>query len=176
MGATKLRRVQSSTAWGGLARIAVYTFVLFLLQAQWASRMYYPAMRVDLLLPLMFGIALTQPPIACLSWAFAWGFVLDVFSGKFWGFHVVSYVITACTVYLGSQKMELHNPLYQMIFMGLCALGQSAVLGLFLWAEPSTSYLLSPSIWISLGMRSALMLLLCPLIIYPIRRNRKSSF
>ncbi|MGD9506310.1 MAG: rod shape-determining protein MreD [Syntrophobacteraceae bacterium] len=176
MDIAKTRRAQNSSTFGYLAKAAFYTFILFLVQARWVSGFSHPAMRIDLLLPLMFGVALKQSPVTSLSWAFAWGYVMDVFSGKFWGFHVVSYVVTVCMVYLGSQRLEFHNPLYQTVFMGLCALGQSVVLGLFLWAEPSSNYIWSAPLWASLGARSLLMLLLCPIIIYPIRAGRKFVF
>lgn len=162
--------------WGNFLRINACTLGLFLAQAQWFSRMSYPCLRIDALLPLMFGVALKQPPLVSVLWAFAWGYVMDLFSGKFWGFHVVSYVATVCMVYLGSHKIEFYNPLYQMVFMGVCSLGQSAVLGLFLWADPASNYFVSLAEWWDLIIRSVLMLLICPGIVYLLGENRKIAF
>ena len=135
--------------------------------------MSYPAMRADLLLPLMFGVATVWPPLLSLSWALLWGFVLDTLSGKFWGFHVGSYVVAVCLVYAASEKFELQNPLYQMLFVGLCALGQSVVLGLFLVLEPESLIGIS-SICQDLLIRSLFIMLLSPFIIYPIGNSRQA--
>ena len=153
----------------------VYTLGLLVLQAVWVSRLPYPAMRADLLLPLMFGLAITWPPLASLSWAFIWGFVVDTLSGKFWGFHVGSYVVAVCLVNAASEKFELQNPLYQMLLVGLGAFGQSLSLCLFLLLEPYTMADL-PSMWKELIIRSFFIMLLAPFIIYPIRNVRGMLF
>lgn len=153
--------------------VFVYTLMLLIVQSLWISRLSYPAMRADLLLPLMFGIATVWPPLASLSWALFWGFVLDTLSGKFWGFHVGSYVVAVCLVYAASEKFELQNPLYQMLFVGLCALGQSVVLGLFLMLEPYSLVGISP-ICQDLLIRSLFIMLLSPFIIYPIGNGKKA--
>ena len=130
-------------------------------------------MRADLLLPLMFGIATVWSPLPSLSWALLWGFVLDALSGKFWGFHVGSYVVAVCLVYAASEKFELQNPLYQMLLVGLCALGQSVVLGLFLMLEPDSLVGIS-SILQDLLIRSLFIMLLSPFIIYPIGDSKQA--
>lgn len=167
---------QNLPARDGYLKIAAYTLALFILQAVWVSRIPYAGMRVDLLLPVMFGVALRKPPHAGLLWAFAWGYVIDVFSGKLWGFHVVSYVLTASLVYVGAQRIEFQNTGYQVVFMGLCSIGQSAVLGLFLWVSFSSSHVLSPALCASLVVRSLIMIVLCPLIIRPLREAKKVAF
>jgi rod shape-determining protein MreD len=132
-------------------------------------------MRADLLLPLMFGIAITWPPLASLSWAFIWGFAVDTLSGKFWGFHVGSYVVAVCLVNVASEKFELQNPLYQMLLVGIGAFGQSLSLCLFLLLEPYTMVDLS-SIWKELIIRSFFIMLFSPFVIYPIRNVRGVLF
>lgn len=99
--------------------------------------------------------------------------MLDTLSGKFWGFHVGSYVVAVCLVYAASEKFELQNPLYQMLFVGLCALGQSVVLGLFLMLEPYSLVGISP-ICQDLLIRSLFIMLLSPFIIYPIGNGKKA--
>lgn len=147
-------------------RIAGYTFLAFLAQIYWVSRLPYPALRVDLLLPLMFGVAVEWPPILSLLWACAWGYVADVLSGKFWGLHVGSYVVAICLVNITIEKFEFHNPVYQMCFVGLCALGQSLTLGLYLLFDPAVT-MDAASTWTGLLMRSLLTMAASPLLIYP---------
>ncbi len=157
-------------------KIILYTIGLFLLQANWVSCFTYLGMRVDLLLPLAFGVALRKPPIAGLAWAFIWGYIMDVLSGKLWGFHVVSYMLTAVLVYLGSQRMEFQNITYQVVFLGLCSIAQSVVLGLFMLIGHSSNDVLSPGLWVGLAVRSLIMIVLCPLIIHPLREMKKVGF
>ena len=128
-------------------------------------------MRIDLLLPLMFGTAVEWSPVLSIVWASAWGFILDTLSGKFWGFHVGSYVVAVCLVNITVERFELYNPLYQMFFVGACALGQSIALGLFLLFEAPAHFEIS-STYVSLVMRSILMMLLTPLITYPLWKVR----
>lgn len=148
--------------------VVLYTLFLVVLQALWIVRLSYPAMRADLLLPLMFGVATVWSAPASLVWAFVWGFVLDVLSGKFWGFHVGAYVAAVCLVNVTSEKIEMDNPVYQILFVGVCALGQSAALGFFLLLEPSSLVDMAP-IWKDLIIRCLFIMFLSPFIIYPIR-------
>jgi rod shape-determining protein MreD len=154
--------------------MSAYSLIILFLQTIWISRLSYPAMRADLLLPLMFGVATIWPPLASLSWAFVWGFAVDTLSGKFWGFHVGSYVVAVCLVNVTTERFELQNPLYQMLFVGLCALGQSIALGLFLLFQP---YDLANelTLWQDLVIRSLFTMLLCPFIIYPIRDDKRAT-
>lgn len=153
-------------------RVTAYTFFLFLLQAQWVSRLPYPALRVDLFLALMFGIAVEWPPLMSLLYGCAWGFTLDVFSGKFWGFHLGSYIVAICLVNVAMEKLEFQNPLYQMSFVGLCALGQSVALGLYLMFEPAGA-LSVVSLWMNLAVRALIMMLCSPLVLYPLWYAKK---
>lgn len=148
--------------------ILLYTLFLVVLQALWIARLSYTAMRADLLLPLMLGVATVWSAPASLAWAFVWGFVLDVLSGKFWGFHVGAYVVAVCLVNATSEKIELENPIYQMLFVGVCALGQSIVLGFFLLLEPY-SLVDVALIWKDLIIRCLFIMLLSPFVIYPVR-------
>lgn len=165
---------RASLPWQSYAKVAAYTFLLALIQALWVARVPYTGLRGDLLLPLMFGVALEWPPVASIFWAFLWGFAMDTLSGKFWGFHVGSYVVAACLVNIATEKFEFQNPLYQMSFVGVCALGQSMVLGLFLLFEPSGSLVVAAT-WKSLVIRSVMMMILCPLIVYPIYNTKRNA-
>jgi rod shape-determining protein MreD len=169
----KLIRSGSTFSWYSLVRVSVYTFALLLVQAHWISRLPYPGLRVDLLLPLMFGVAVEWPPFVSLLWAFLWGFTLDTLSGNFWGFHVGSYVMIICMVNIAVEKLEFQNPLYQMSFVGICAFGQSIALGLFLTFESSGS-VSSASIWMNLLLRSFIMTIMAPLIALPVWSSRSS--
>lgn len=131
-------------------------------------------MRVDLLLPLMFGTAVEWSPVLSIAWASVWGFILDTLSGKFWGFHVGSYVVAVCLVNITAERFELYNPLYQMLFVGACALGQSFALGLFLLFEAPAQIEVS-STYMSLLLRSIFMMLLTPLVTYPLWNVRGGS-
>lgn len=167
---------RSPIQWQHCLKVSLYTFLLVHVQALWVSRLPYPALRGDLLLPLLVGVAMEWPPVASLLWAFVWGFVMDTFSGKFWGFHVGSYVVAVCMVNIATEKFEFQNPLYQMAFVGLCALGQSLVLGLYLLFEPSETWVLVNAAWRSLAVRSVMITILGPLLIYPLCNEKKSFF
>ncbi|GLI35608.1 rod shape-determining protein MreD [Desulforhabdus amnigena] len=166
--------IRTSTHWQNFhfLKLTAYTFFLLLLQVQGVSRLPYPALRIDLFLPLMFGVAIEWPPVASIFWGCVWGFAMDVLSGKFWGFHLGSYVVAICLVNIGLEKFEFQNPLYQMSFVGMCALGQSVALGLYLLFEPAGSISMM-SMWMSLAVRSLIMMLCSPLILYPIWSGRK---
>lgn len=155
-----------STA-GRMVKVTLYTIFVLALQAHLIPRLPYPALRIDLMLPLMFAVAVEWSPAAGVLWACLWGFVVDNFSGEFWGLHVGSYAVAVCLVNLASDKFDRRNPAYQMGLVGLCALGQSIALGLFLsfvpMDFPSLSY-----IWISLGIRTLLSVTVAPFLIYPI--------
>lgn len=168
-----LRSLNNKSKMRQFLLVSAYTFFLLILQSLWISQMSYPAMRADLFLPLMLGIATIWPPLASLAWAFLWGFVADNLAGKFWGFHVGSYVVTVCLVYAASEKFELQNPLYQMLLVGICATGQSLVLGLFLWMEPHSLIEIS-AIWQDLVVRSLFIMLLSPFVIYPVSDGRRT--
>ncbi len=159
----------SDPGWGASARVVLYTLFVFLAQAVWISQLPYPAIRIDLMLPLMFGVAMAWSLAAGLVWALVWGYVFDVLSGKFWGFHVVSYVVAVCLVHISLEKFEFRNPLYQMVVVGSCALGQAVVLWLYLLVEPQ-SVSLDAGVWQSLLFRCLVMAVASPLIIYPITR------
>ena len=169
--ATGLTYIKSSTRWQHIVRVIAYTFALVLLQAEWVSVLPKPAMRVDLILPLMFGIAVEWPPVLSVLWAVVWGYVMDTLSGKFWGLHVGTYVFAVCLVKITAEKFEFHNPAYQMIFVGLCALGQSLMLGLYLLFEPSGPLVVAVNLH-NLVLRSLLMTILSPVVIYPIWSNK----
>ncbi len=150
-------------------RVLAYTFALLMVQVLWIARLPAQALRIDLFIPLMFAVALIWPPMGCLFWAFFWGFVLDLLSGKFWGFHVGSYVVTCCLVMITMDRLELGNPLFHLFFIGFVSLGQSIILGLFLSFEPGDSAL-SGEVWGSLLGRSVFMTLSALFIVYPLRK------
>ncbi len=157
-----------------IIKIVLYTFFVLLVQAHFISRFPYPALRTDLLLALMFPVAMEWSPIAGLLWASFWGFVVDNFSGEFWGLHVASYSVAICLVHVASDRFDCHNPLYQMCLVGVCSLGQSVALGLFLSFAPMDFASLM-ALWIGLGIRTLLAMTLAPLLIFPLL-NQRSSF
>lgn len=157
---------------GRVAKICCYAFLLLLLQAHVVSRLPYPAFRMDLLLPLMFAVAIEWSPFPGLVWASAWGYVVDNFSGEFWGLHVASYMAAVCLVNMASDRFDCQSPVYQMGLVGLCALGQSVALGLFISFVPMDLPSLT-SIWISLGIRTLLSMTVAPFVIFPILKPKK---
>jgi len=159
---------------GGVIRIVLCTFLGLLFQAHLISRLPYPALRVDLLLPLMFAVAVQWTPLPGVLWAGFWGFAVDSFSGEFWGLHVGSYMVAICLVNMAFEKFDFYNPLYQMGLVGLCALGQSIALGLYLSFIPMDLPSLI-TIWISLGIRTLLSVTLAPFLIYPMLCPRRAS-
>jgi rod shape-determining protein MreD len=165
---------RAESSWAATARIVLYTLFLFLAQAAWVSRLPFQALRVDLMLPLMFGVAMEWALGPGLLWALAWGFVSDTLSGKFWGFHVVSYIVAVCLVHLSVEKFEFENPFYQIVVVGCCALGQSVVLWLYLMVEPQAASL-EAGVWQSLLFRCLVMAVVSPLVLYPVCRWGRSS-
>lgn len=154
-----------------MIKIILYTFFVLLVQAHLVSRLPYPALRTDLLLPLMFPVAMEWSPFAGLVWALFWGFVADNFSGEFWGLHVGSYCVAVCVVHMASDKFDCQNPLYQMCLVGLCAAGQAVAMGLFLSFTPMDFSSLV-ALWIGLGIRTLLAMTVAPLLIYPLLNPR----
>ena len=148
-------------------KFTLYSLFMLALQAHLIRRLPYEALRIDLLLPVMFAIAVESSPLAGVFWAGLFGFIVDNFSGEFWGMHVGSFIVTVCLVNMASEKFDWRNPAYQMGLVGLCALGQSVALGLFLFFTPLD---LPPptSIWISLGIRALLSAAVAPFLIYPL--------
>lgn len=169
----RVRRIHNLVGYGTFSirrhifYTTIYTLVLLLIQILWVSRISYPSLRIDLMLPLMFGTAVTWPPTLGIAWACGCGFIADTLSGKFWGLHVGSYVSTVCLVNMTAKRFELQNPFYQMFFVGLCALAQSFALGFFLFVEmPVRDDLLSMAL--SLTIRSAANLVITPFVTFPI--------
>ncbi len=156
---------------GRLVRIFLYTFIAMLLQAHLVARLPYQAFRIDLFIPVMFAVAIEWPPFAGLVWASVWGYMIDNFSGEFWGLHVASYMVTICLVNMASDRFDCQNPVYQMGLVGMCALGQSVALGLFISFVPMDLQSLT-STWISLGIRTLLSMTVAPFVIYPILKPK----
>jgi rod shape-determining protein MreD len=155
-------------------KVVLYTLLLLLVQIVWVSRLPYHALRIDILLPLMFGIALQWPPLPSLLWAALIGFIMDVLSGSFWGFHVGSYVVVVCLVNVAVERFEFHSPVYQMGFAGICALGQSLALGCYL-SFSGAAVISVTATWASLAMRAAIMTACAPIILYPIWNGTRSG-
>jgi rod shape-determining protein MreD len=170
-----LAYIKNALPWRYFTGVTFYTLFLLLLQSTWVSRFTFPELRIDLLLPLMFGVGVEWSPVMSIVWASVWGFVADTLSGKFWGFHVGSYVVAICLVNITAERFEFHNPLYQMFFVGACALGQSAALGLFLLVE-TPAQMAMPSIYTSLILRSMVTMILAPILTYPLWKIRESNW
>jgi rod shape-determining protein MreD len=166
-------RPRNSTQYVYIFEMFIYTFFLLLLQATFFARLPYPALRADVLLPLMLGIAAEWSPVPSLLWACFWGYAVDVLSGEFWGLHVGSYAVAVCIVNIAADRLDFDNPFYQMSMVGLCALGQSAALGMYMTFEP-LGFLASASVWTSLVIRSGLTMVLTPFVIYPVWSLKKS--
>lgn len=149
----------------GSFKLILCSLGLLLIQMHFVARLPYQALRIDLLLLLILGCALQVPFIFGIHYALLMGFIMDVFSGKFWGFHVGSYVITVILVNKVLAKFEVTSSVYQMLLAGLSAAGQSAALAMVLmWTQDSL--MLSWADWANLVVRSLLMMFLAPLVIH----------
>ncbi|MBP8645937.1 MAG: rod shape-determining protein MreD [Syntrophobacteraceae bacterium] len=170
-GTSGMEKVRLLQNWQYLLKVSLYSLLLLLLQAAWNSRVPSPTLKADFLLPIMLAVAVEWPAVGSLGWAIVWGFVADTLSGKLWGFHVGSYVLSICLVHIAAEKFEFQNPLYQMFFVGVCSMIQSVVLGMFLLLEPSGS-MLDVTAGRDLVGRFIFTMVLTPLIIAPIWKNR----
>ena len=157
---------------GKMIKFMLYCLLVLAAQAHLIDRLPYAGLRVDLLLPVMFAIAVEFSPLPGVLLGGLLGFVVDNFSGEFWGLHVGSFVITVCLVNMASERFDWRNPAYQMGLIGLCALGQSIALGLFLSFVPLDDPALT-TIWTGLGVRTLLSAIIAPFLIYPILNTRK---
>jgi rod shape-determining protein MreD len=154
-----------------VVKFAVYCLLMLALQARLVQQLPYTAFRIDLLLPVIFAIAVECSPLAGVFWAGLLGFIVDDFSGEFWGMHVGSFTVTVCLVNMASERFDWRNPAYQAGLVGLCALGQSLALGLFLSFAP-VDVPAPTSIWINLGIRALLSATIAPFLIYPVLNSR----
>jgi len=154
-----------------LLKVAAYTFVLFFVQTHWIARLHYRALRVDLLIPAMVGIALLTSPVKGLAAAFLWGYIVDVLSGKFWGLHIGTYMTVVLLVHVMEHQIQFRNPLYQMSLILFCVLAQSFALGLYLWIKAPNPFLMEAFLR-NLVVRSLLTTALTPLIVLPILKIR----
>lgn len=158
---------------GRALTVLLYTFFIMLVQVHVVARLPYQALRTDLLLPLLIAAAVGWSPLPGLAWAAFWGFLADNFSGQLWGLHVCSYAVAVCLVHLASDRFDCYNPIYQAFLAGICVLGQSIAIGLYLSFVPQDLPTLT-DIWISLGIRTVLCMTLTPLLVYPIFIPRSS--
>jgi len=153
---------------GGLSsgfKLLTYSLGLFLVQENFVSHLPHQALRVDILLLFIMGLALQLPLLLSIAWAMLVGYAADVFSGQFWGFHVCSYIFAVLLVTKILQKLKLDHFFYQMLLGGCCALFQSFLLAGFLWFTGQVSFL-SWSLWATLVVRLLLMMLLAPVVVY----------
>jgi rod shape-determining protein MreD len=149
----------------GLCKVIMYAIGLLLLQIHLVSRLPYQSLRIDLLLLLIVALALELPFVVSITSAICLGFVVEVCSGRFWGLHVTSYVITVLVVSRVLLRFEMQNPLYQMVVAGCCGLIQGSLLVAFFWMDqqiPTLSYTMVAS----LVARSLVMMLVGPIVIH----------
>lgn len=148
----------------GLCKVVMYAIGLLLLQIHLVSRLPYQSVRIDLLLLLVVALGVELPVVVGVTTAMCLGFVVDVCSGRFWGLHVTSYVVTVLVVSKVLLRFEMENPLYQMAVTGCCGLIQGGLLIAFFWLDRQGE-VLTNSLVASLVVRSLLMMVLAPLLI-----------
>jgi rod shape-determining protein MreD len=149
----------------GLCKVIMYAIGLLLLQIHFVSRLPYQSLRIDLLLLLIVALTVELPFSVSITAAICVGFVVDVCSGRFWGLHVTSYVITVVLVSKVLLRFEMQNPLYQMVVTGCCGLIQGGLLVVFFWMDqqiPALSYTMVAS----LVVRSLVMMVVAPIVIH----------
>ncbi len=94
-----------------LLALVLIIFIQFVVCGQFSSR----AIRVDILLiaPIYLALTVSLVPAILASWII--GFLMDVISGGFIGFHLFFYVIVTILVALMEQKINLHGIVQQLI-------------------------------------------------------------
>lgn len=157
-------------AWFRILSVALgYGVVLFLIQGHWLSRIGYPGLRLDLLLPLALQVALEMPFAFAVCWSLAWGLVMDTFTGRLWGLHLGTYLLAMVLVYLAEERFELRNMAYRLVCVGLCALVEALVLGVYsVIVSAAPPY--DPAIWLPLVVRILGVMVVTPLIGFPFER------
>jgi rod shape-determining protein MreD len=148
-----------------VCKVVMYAFGLFLLQIHFVSRLPYESLRIDVLLLLMVALALELPFAGSITSALCLGYMVDVFCGRFWGLHVITYVITVLVVSKVLLRFEMQSPLYQMAVTAVCGLLQGCVLMLFLWMNRQGE-LLTGTLMASLVARSLVMMVLAPVLLH----------
>ncbi len=149
----------------GLCKVIMYAIGLLLLQIHLVSRLPYQSLRIDLLLLLIVALTVELPFVVSITAAICVGFVVDVCSGRFWGLHVTSYVITVVVVSKVLLRFEMQNPLYQMVVAGCCGLLQGCLLVTFFWMDQQSAAL-SYTMIASLVVRSLVMMVVAPIVIH----------
>jgi rod shape-determining protein MreD len=149
----------------GLCKVMMYAMGLLLVQIHFVSRLPYESLRIDLLLLLTVALAVEIPFVVGVTLAILLGFVVDVCSGRFWGLHVVSYVIAVVVVSKMLLRFEMQNPLYQMAVTACCGLIQGALLLVFFWLDQQSD-VLTYTMVASLVVRSVVMMVVAPIVIH----------
>lgn len=148
-----------------LCKVTMYAIGLLLLQIHLVSRLPYQSLRIDLLLLLVVALTMEFPFVVSITAAICLGFVVDVCSGRFYGLHVLSYVIAVVMVSKVLLRFEMQNPLYQMVVAGCCGLIQGSLLVAFFWLDQQTPPLQYTMV-ACLVARSLVMMLVAPMVIH----------
>ncbi|HEC32567.1 MAG TPA: rod shape-determining protein MreD [Deltaproteobacteria bacterium] len=111
-----------------LLALLLLLFIQLILCGQFSSRV----VRVDLLLVAPIYLALAVPLFTAIVACFLVGFMMDVISGSFIGFHIFLYVTTAVFVALVEQKINLSGVFQQLIALMIAWTFEGLVLQFFL--------------------------------------------
>ncbi len=98
-----------------LLALVFVVLVQFVVCGQFSSR----AMRVDVLLIAPIYLALTVSPVPAVFSSCIIGFLMDVVSGGFIGFHLFFYVFVTIFVFLVERKVSLSGTFQQLILLVL---------------------------------------------------------
>ncbi|SMC28005.1 hypothetical protein SAMN02746041_03149 [Desulfacinum hydrothermale DSM 13146] len=115
--------------WASLAGVFVgYTFLVFLIQVRIFAQLDSPYWRINVMVPLCVEIASLFPLGGALAWAFVWGYVVDVFSGRFWGGQVGTFLFAVGLQAVVARHLDLERLLYRMVVAGVCVVLQGLML------------------------------------------------
>ncbi len=146
-----------------------YALLVLLVQVQWVEHLKWAFFKVDLVLPVAFQVALFNPLPAALAWSLGLGFVVDTLSGKLWGLHMGTYCLAAGLYHVAAERLEMTNPVYQILCIGFCGLVQSVILGSYLqWTSVFPEW--QATVWPGLFLRTAGTMVLAPAVMFPLRR------
>ena len=151
-------------------------FLQFVLCSQFSSRVF----RVDILLVAPIYLALSIPLFVALIASCILGFMMDVLSGSFIGFHLFFYVVISIFVAILEQQVNLGNIIQQLIVLLVAWVIDTGLLQLFSLVDRSKGcgfcylsklFILKTATIVGLG---ALVLLLMPVISgFRIRKGAK---
>ncbi len=102
-----------------------YSLLIFVVDTVLVAGLPWRWTRADLMMAVCVEVAGRYPFWGAILWSLLWGYVSDVFQGRLWGVHVVSYVLVVILHRLWSAQMDTGSMFYRMLLVGLGVVVQS---------------------------------------------------